>query len=63
MALGELYWPDDLAEDLANTGVYEGLLVSHPTHAPGGISAMPKAAVLMDPDYVAVGSATRSIIG
>ncbi len=47
MALGELWWLDDLAEDCANTGVYEGLLVSNPTYAPGGISAMPNAAVLV----------------
>ena len=48
MALGELWWLDDLAEDCANTGVYEGLFVSNPTHAPGGISAMPNAAVLVE---------------
>ena len=45
MALGELWWLDDLAADCADDGVYEGLLVSSPTHAPGGISAAPNAVV------------------
>jgi kynurenine formamidase len=46
MALGELWWLDDLAADCARTGVYEGLLVSAPTYAPGGISATPNAVLL-----------------
>jgi kynurenine formamidase len=43
MALGELWWLDELAEDCATSGVYEGMLVSAPTHAPGGISSAPNA--------------------
>jgi kynurenine formamidase len=46
MALGELWWLDDLADDCAATSVYEGLLVSAPTRAPGGIAAAPNAVVL-----------------
>lgn len=46
MALGELWALDELADDCARTGVYEGLLVSSPTFAPGGISATPNAMFL-----------------
>jgi kynurenine formamidase len=43
MALGELWWLHDLAADCAATGVYQGLLVSAPTPAPGGIASAPNA--------------------
>jgi kynurenine formamidase len=39
MALGELWWTDDLARDCANDGVYEAFLVSAPIHMPGGIGS------------------------
>lgn len=43
MALGELWWLHDVAQDCATTGVYEGMLVSVPTPAPGGIGSAPNA--------------------
>jgi kynurenine formamidase len=39
MALGELWWLHDLAEDCAADGVYESFLVSAPMNAPGGIGS------------------------
>jgi kynurenine formamidase len=47
MGLGELWWLDDLAADCARTGVYEGLLVSSPMNAVGGIGSTANATVLM----------------
>ena len=35
MALGELWWTEDLAADCAEDGVYEVFLVSVPLNAPG----------------------------
>lgn len=46
MALGELWWLEDAADDCAATGVYEGMLVSTPTRAPGGIASAPNAVLL-----------------
>ncbi|NJP92501.1 cyclase family protein [Nonomuraea sp. FMUSA5-5] len=46
MALGELWWLRDLAEDCAGDGVYEGMLVSVPARAPGGIASAPNATFL-----------------
>jgi kynurenine formamidase len=46
MALGELWWLRGLAADCAADGVYEGLLVSAPTRAPGGIASAPNAVFL-----------------
>ena len=43
MALGELWWLDDLAEDCAQDGVYECLLTSAPMNAKGGIGSPPNA--------------------
>jgi kynurenine formamidase len=43
MALGELWWLDDVADDCAADGVHEGMLVSAPSHAPGGIGSTPNA--------------------
>jgi kynurenine formamidase len=43
MALGELWWTEDLAADCAEDGVYEVFLVSAPLHAPGGIGSPPNA--------------------
>ena len=39
MALGELWWTEDLAADCAADGVYEAFLTSTPLHAPGGIGS------------------------
>jgi kynurenine formamidase len=39
MALGELWWTDDLANDCASDGVYEAFLASCPMHSPGGIGS------------------------
>nr|WP_237447920.1 cyclase family protein [Nocardioides flavescens] len=47
MALGELWWLRDLALDCRRTGVHEGMFVSTPTRAPGGISSAANAVVLM----------------
>jgi kynurenine formamidase len=46
MALGELWWLHDLAQDCAHDGIYEGLLVSTPTRAPGGIGSAANAVFL-----------------
>lgn len=43
MALGELWWLDDLAADCERDGVYECLLTSAPLHANGGIGSPPNA--------------------
>ena len=43
MALGELWWTEDLAADCAADGVYEVFLVSAPLHARGGIGSPPNA--------------------
>jgi kynurenine formamidase len=39
MALGELWWTEDLAADCAQDGVYEMFLTSTPMHAPGGVGS------------------------
>jgi len=39
MALGELWWTEDLAADCARDGVYEAFLVSAPLHGPGAIGS------------------------
>jgi kynurenine formamidase len=39
MALGELWWTEDLAADCAADGVHEMFLVSAPIHGPGGIGS------------------------
>jgi kynurenine formamidase len=39
MALGELWWTEDLAADCAADGVYEVFLASTPLHVPGGIGS------------------------
>jgi kynurenine formamidase len=39
MALGELWWTEDLAADCEGDGVYEMFLTSAPLHAPGGIGS------------------------
>jgi kynurenine formamidase len=43
MALGELWWLDDLADDCAQDGIYECLLTSAPLNAKGGIGSPPNA--------------------
>ena len=43
MALGELWWLDDLAADCARDGVCEFLLTSAPLNARGGIGSPPNA--------------------
>ncbi len=43
MALGELWWTEDLAEDCAADGVYEVFLASVPLNAPGAIGSPPNA--------------------
>jgi kynurenine formamidase len=43
MALGELWWLDDLAADCAQDGVHECMLTSAPLNAPGGIGSPPNA--------------------
>jgi hypothetical protein len=39
MALGELWWTEELAADCAADGVYEVFVVSTPLHLPGGIGS------------------------
>jgi kynurenine formamidase len=39
MALGELWWTEDLAADCASDGVYEMFLSSTPIHGPGAIGS------------------------
>lgn len=46
MALGELWWTEDLAADCAEDGVYEALLTSAPMHAAGGIGSPANALAL-----------------
>jgi len=43
MALGELWWLDDLAADCAADGVHEFFLTSAPLNVPGGIGSPPNA--------------------
>ncbi len=43
MALGELWWTEELAADCADDGVYEVFLASAPLHAPGGIGSSANA--------------------
>lgn len=46
MALGELWWTEDLAADCAADGVYECLLTSAPLNSPGGIGSPANALAL-----------------
>lgn len=46
LALGELWWLDGLVADCRADGVWEGMLVSAPTNAPGGIGSAANAVVL-----------------
>jgi kynurenine formamidase len=46
MALGELWWLGDLAEDCAADGIYEAFLVSAPLNAPGGIGSPANAVAI-----------------
>jgi kynurenine formamidase len=46
MALGELWWLNDLAHDCAADGVYESFLVSAPLNAPGGIGSTANAVAI-----------------
>jgi kynurenine formamidase len=46
MALGELWWLDDIARDCREDGVYEMLVTSAPLHVAGGISSPPNALAL-----------------
>jgi kynurenine formamidase len=46
MALGELWWTEDLAADCAEDGVYEAMLTSAPMHAVGGIGSPANALAL-----------------
>jgi Putative cyclase len=46
MALGELWWLKDLADDCAADGVYEAFLVSVPLNAPGGIGSTANAVAI-----------------
>ena len=39
MALGELFWTEDLATDCREDGVYEVFFASTPLHAVGGIGS------------------------
>jgi kynurenine formamidase len=43
IALGELWWLQDLADDCLATGVHEGLLVAAPINAVGGIGSTANA--------------------
>jgi kynurenine formamidase len=43
MALGELWWTEDLAVDCAADGVYEMFFTSAPLNSPGGIGSPPNA--------------------
>jgi len=43
MALGELWWTEDLAQDCAEDGVYEVFLTSAPLNIPGGLGSPPNA--------------------
>jgi len=46
MALGELWWTEDLAGDCAADGVSEFLLVSSPMNAPGAVGSPPNACAI-----------------
>jgi kynurenine formamidase len=46
MALGELWWLKDLADDCEADGVYEAFLVSAPMNAPGGIGSPANAVAI-----------------
>jgi kynurenine formamidase len=46
MALGELWWTEDLTADCAEDGVYEAMLTSAPMHAIGGIGSPANALAL-----------------
>jgi kynurenine formamidase len=46
MALGELWWTEDLAADCAADGVYECFFASMPLNAPGGIGSPPNACAI-----------------
>jgi kynurenine formamidase len=46
MALGELWWTEDLAADCAADGRHEAFLVSSPLNAPGGIGSPPNATAI-----------------
>lgn len=46
MALGELWWLRDLAQDCAADGVYEFFVVSAPMNAPGGIGSPANAVAI-----------------
>ena len=46
MALGELWWTEDLAADCAADGVYEAMLSSAPMNGPGGIGSPANALAL-----------------
>jgi kynurenine formamidase len=43
LAVGELWWLEELAEDCAQDGVYEMFLTSAPLNAPGGVGSPPNA--------------------
>jgi len=43
MAIGELWWLEDLAADCAQDGVYEFMLTSAPLNIPGGVGSPPNA--------------------
>ena len=46
LALGELWWLKDLADDCAEDGVYESFMVSSPLNAPGGIGSPASATAI-----------------
>jgi uncharacterized protein (TIGR02246 family) len=46
LAVGELFWLDDLRDDCRASGVWEGLLVSVPLNLPGGCASPANAVVL-----------------
>ncbi|HEY6296220.1 MAG TPA: cyclase family protein, partial [Streptosporangiaceae bacterium] len=46
LALGELWWLADLADDCAADGIYEMFLVSAPMNAPGGIGSPANAVAI-----------------
>ena len=46
MALGELWWLHDVAQDCLETGVFEGMLVAAPMNAVGGIGSTANAVML-----------------
>jgi hypothetical protein len=43
LAIGELWWLEELAADCAADGVYEMFLTSAPLNSPGGIGSPPNA--------------------